>query len=203
MTGGDVEGPANEEGDVHFLEEDSEDDGADRHVARDAPCTNVSFGRPGMLAVHVVIAVAAGGALSLLPHRLVEGIVAVLFMAGAALLLFGSESHEEESGVDESGEAIAISAPTLRRVASVSFAVIFVGEWGDITQIATANLAAKYHDPIGVGVGALLGLWTVVAIGVVAGSKLVERVPLALVRRITGLILAALGVVSAVAAFRG
>jgi Ca2+/H+ antiporter, TMEM165/GDT1 family len=162
----------------------------------------VWIGAAAAFAVHVVIAVAAGGALSLLPHRLVEGIVAVLFLAGAMYLLFANESHEEEGGLDESGDA-QIAVPTFRRVASLSFAVIFVGEWGDITQIATANLAAKYHDPIGVGLGALLGLWTVVAIGVVAGSKLVERVPLALVRRITGVILAVLGVVSAVAAFRG
>ena len=163
----------------------------------------VWVGAAAAFAVHVVLAVAAGGALALLPHRLVEAIVAVLFLAGAALLLFGNESREEEAGLDESGSVAQIAVPTLRRVASVSFAVIFVGEWGDITQIATANLAAKYHDPIGVGVGALLGLWTVVAIGVVAGAKLVERVPLALVRRVTGVILAALGVVSAVAAIRG
>jgi putative Ca2+/H+ antiporter (TMEM165/GDT1 family) len=163
----------------------------------------VWVGAAAAFAVHVVIAVAAGGALALLPHRLVQGIVAVLFLAGAALLLLGKESHELEAGLDESGNVVEIAVPTLRRVASVSFVVIFVGEWGDITQIATANLAAKYHDPIGVGIGALLGLWTVVAIGVVAGSKLVERVPLELVRRITGVILAALGVVSAVAAIRG
>ena len=163
----------------------------------------VWVGAAAAFAVHVVIAVAAGGALALLPHRLVQGIVAALFFAGAALMLFGKEAHEEEAGLDESGNVVEIAVPTFRRVATLSFAVIFVGEWGDITQIATANLAAKYHDPIGVGVGALLGLWTVVAIGVVAGSKLVERVPLALVRRITGVILAALGVVSVVAAIRG
>jgi putative Ca2+/H+ antiporter (TMEM165/GDT1 family) len=163
----------------------------------------VWVGAAAAFAVHVVIAVAAGGALALLPHRLVQSIVAVLFLAGAALLLFGNQTREEEAGRDESGNVVEIAVPTLRRVASVSFVVIFVGEWGDITQIATANLAAKYHDPIGVGVGALLGLWTVMAIGVVAGSKLVERVPLALVRRITGVILATLGVVSAVAAIRG
>jgi Ca2+/H+ antiporter, TMEM165/GDT1 family len=163
----------------------------------------VWVGAAAAFAVHVVIAVAAGGALALLPHRLVQAIVAVLFFAGAALLLFGNEGREEAAGVDESGNEVETAATTFRRVAALSFAVIFVGEWGDITQIATANLAAKYHDPIGVGVGAVLGLWTVAAIGVVAGSKLVERVPLALVRRITGLILAALGVVSTVAAIRG
>ncbi|HEY5231347.1 MAG TPA: TMEM165/GDT1 family protein [Galbitalea sp.] len=163
----------------------------------------VWVGAAAAFAVHVVIAVAVGGALALLPHRLVEAIVAVLFFAGAALLLFGNEAREEEAGLDESGNAVEIAVPTFRRVATLSFVVIFVGEWGDITQIATANLAAKYHDPIGVGVGAVLGLWTVVAIGAVAGSRLVQRVPLGLVRRITGLILAALGVVSTIAAIRG
>ncbi len=163
----------------------------------------VWIGAASAFAVHVVIAVVAGGVLSLLPHRLVEGIVSALFLIGAAILLFRNETAEEEAGA-ESVEAVPeLVVPTMLRVVSLSFVVIFIGEWGDITQIATANLAAKYHDPLGVGIGALLGLWSVVAIGVIAGSKLVERVPLALVRRITGVILAALGVLSAVAAVRG
>lgn len=163
----------------------------------------VWIGAASAFAVHVVIAVAAGGVLSLLPHRLVQGIVAALFLIGAAILLFRNESAEEEAGVENAGASSEVVVPTMRRVVSLSFVVIFIGEWGDITQIATANLAAKYHDPLGVGIGAVLGLWAVVAVGVIAGSKLVERVPLALVRRITGVILAALGVLSAVAAIRG
>jgi Ca2+/H+ antiporter, TMEM165/GDT1 family len=161
----------------------------------------VWIGAASAFAVHVVIAVAAGGALSLLPHRLVEAIVAALFLLGAALLLFRNESSEEAAGLDEAGDEVI--APTMRRVVSLSFVVIFIGEWGDITQIATANLAAKYDDPLGVGLGAVLGLWSVVAIGVAAGSKLVERVPLEVVRRITGVVLAVLGLLSAVAAARG
>ena len=163
----------------------------------------VWIGAASAFAVHVVIAVAAGGVLSLLPHRLVEAIVSALFLIGAAILLFRNESAEEQAGAESAESAPEVVVPTMWRVVSLSFVVIFIGEWGDITQIATANLAAKYDDPLGVGVGAVLGLWSVVAIGVVAGSKLVERVPLALVRRITGLILAALGVLSAVAAVRG
>jgi putative Ca2+/H+ antiporter (TMEM165/GDT1 family) len=162
----------------------------------------VWIGAAAAFSIHVVIAVAAGGALSLLPHRLVESVVAVLFFAGAAYLLLGKDEPDDDP-TEEEDRVAAVTAPTLRRVASVSFAVIFVGEWGDITQIATANLAAKYHQPLSVGIGALLGLWTVVAIGVLAGAKLIEVVPLGLVRRITGLILAALGIVSVVAAVRG
>jgi putative Ca2+/H+ antiporter (TMEM165/GDT1 family) len=163
----------------------------------------VWIGAAAAFAVHVVIAVAAGGALALLPHRLVQAIVAALFLIGAALLLFGREEREQEQGLEEAEAAATVVQPTLRRVATVSFLVIFVGEWGDITQIATANLAAKYHDPLAVGIGACLGLWSVVAVGVLAGAKLIERVPLALVRRVTGVVLAALGVLSAIAAMRG
>ncbi|MDQ1484797.1 MAG: Ca2+/H+ antiporter, family [Actinomycetota bacterium] len=163
----------------------------------------VWVGAAAAFAVHVVIAVAAGGILDLLPHRVVEAIVALLFLAGAAVLLFGNSEEEADKGLDDAEAAAAVVAPTFRRVASLSFAVIFVGEWGDITQIATANLAAKYHEPIAVGLGAVLGLWAVVAVGILAGAKLVERVPLGLVRRITGVILVVLGVISGVAAIRG
>lgn len=152
--------------------------------------------------VHVVIAVTAGGLLSLLPHRVVEGIVAVLFAGGAALLLLGKEEHEVEEGI---GEAMEVEAqvrrtPTFRRVALTSFGVVFVGEWGDITQIATANYAARYHDPLSVAVGATLALWAVAALAVTAGKKVLDHVPVSVVRRVTGVVLAVFAVLSAVAA---
>src|SRR5947209_18626271 len=54
--------------------------------------------------VHVIIAVTAGGLLTLLPHRVVEIAVAVLFAIGAAIMLLGHESDEVASGVEESIE---------------------------------------------------------------------------------------------------
>jgi putative Ca2+/H+ antiporter (TMEM165/GDT1 family) len=161
---------------------------------------HVWLGAAAAFAVHVVIAVTAGGLIRLLPHRLVESIVAALFLVGAVILIFGLEASDED---DVSSVTTDDVPPTMRRVVSLSFVVIFVGEWGDITQIATANLAAKYDDPFAVGLGAVLALWAVVAIGVVAGAKIVQYVPLELVRRVTGGVLAILGVVSAVAAIRG
>lgn len=44
-------------------------------------------------------------------------------------------------------------------VAATSFTVILIAEFGDLTQIATATLAARYHDPVSVDLRALLGLW--------------------------------------------
>jgi putative Ca2+/H+ antiporter (TMEM165/GDT1 family) len=88
-------------------------------------------------------------------------------------------------------------------VFSTAFLVVFLGEWGDITQIATANYAAKYHSPLSVGVGATLGLWAVAGIGVLVGSKVLAKVPGRIVQRITAAILilfAVFGVVSALRA---
>lgn len=155
--------------------------------------------------VHVVIAVTAGGLLSLLPHRVVEGVVAALFTAGAALLLFGREENEIAGGVEEADQVSrgVPATPTFARVAATSFAVVFVGEWGDITQIATANYAARYHDPIAVAIGAVLGLWAVAGLAVTAGRKLLDHVPAGVIRRVTGIVMAGFAVLSATSAVRG
>jgi putative Ca2+/H+ antiporter (TMEM165/GDT1 family) len=159
----------------------------------------VFCGVAAAFAVHVVIAVAIGSVFSLLPRRLVLFVVAALFAAGAALLLLGREEAE-----DANRPARAIGAgQTPLRVALASFGVVFLGEWGDITQITTANLAARYGDPVSVGAGALLALWSVAALALTVGRGLVQRVPTRLVRRLTGLVLAALAVLTLVEAIRG
>ncbi|HEY1487470.1 MAG TPA: TMEM165/GDT1 family protein [Micromonosporaceae bacterium] len=157
----------------------------------------VLFGMMAAFTVHVVIAIAAGSLLHLLPHRALEAVVAALFLIGAILLLRGR--HEEEEG-EEALERRGLSPP---RVVFTSFAVIFVAEFGDLTQIVTANLAAKYHDPIAVGLGAVLALWSVGALAIFGGSRLIERVPLQVVTRIAAMIMAGLSVYSIVQAVRG
>ena len=67
--------------------------------------------------------------------------------------------------------------------------VIFVAEWGDLTQILTANLAAHYHDALSVGVGALLALWTVAGLAGVSGQRLLRLVDIATVRIVTAVVL--------------
>jgi putative Ca2+/H+ antiporter (TMEM165/GDT1 family) len=152
--------------------------------------------------VHVVIAVAAGQALTLLPQQVVESVVAALLLAGAAYLLLGSEEAVTREGVEE-GERAARVPPSFLRVALTSFGVVFVGEWGDITQIVTANYAARYAAPFSVGLGAVLALWAVTALAVTAGSKLLDHVSVTVVRRVTGVILLGFAAYSAVAAATG
>ena len=157
----------------------------------------VFCGVAAAFAVHVVIAVAIGSVFALLPDRLVLFVVAALFAGGSAFLLLGKEGDGEAA---EASRAVTSHNPV--RVALASFGVVFLGEWGDITQITTANLTARYGDPLSVGVGALLALWSVAALALTVGRGLVQRVPARLVRRITGVILAVLAVLTLVEAIR-
>ena len=150
-------------------------------------------GASAAFAVHVVIAVAIGGAISLVPHRYVDGLAAVLFLAGAVMALRDTEEKEED-GAEE-----AMSKVSSRRHAAAAFGVIFVAEWGDLTQVLTATMAARYHSPLSVGVGALAALVIVAALAVVAGKQL-SRVPVKIVRRITAAVLLVLAVVAGAAA---
>jgi putative Ca2+/H+ antiporter (TMEM165/GDT1 family) len=160
----------------------------------------VWLGASTAFVVHVVIAVTAGGLLRLLPAAVVEVVVAVLFAVGAAILLLGSDDAAAEDAAD--APDVPGGPVSSARMFWTSFGVVFVGEWGDITQLATANLAARYDDPVSVGVGAGLALITVVGLVLLAGDRLLRRVPLHLVRRGAGLLLALLAVLSVVSLLR-
>jgi putative Ca2+/H+ antiporter (TMEM165/GDT1 family) len=71
------------------------------------------------------------------------------------------------------GGAVSTAAdPSGWRPVLTAFAVIFVAEWGDLTQVLTASLTAQYHTPLSVGTGALLALWSAAAIAVTGGRHL-------------------------------
>jgi len=146
--------------------------------------------------VHVVIAVSVGVAVfELLPHRVVDALVALLFLVGA-VYSFRIRNQEEESA--------DVTAPRSGlRTAATATAVIFVAEWGDLTQILTANLAARYHSPLSVGIGALLALWAVAAVAVVSGSSLLRIISVHTLRVATAVVLVALSIYSAATAVLG
>ena len=144
------------------------------------------------LTVQAVVAVAAGRLLVLLPHTMVQVVIAVLFMGGAAYLIAVPEKVEETKG-EQIGERAGIVSPDWRVTLTV-FAIVALAEFGDITQILIANLTARYRDPWGVLLGAAAGFWVVAGFGVLAGSTITRYVPLGIVRRISGAILLGLGI---------
>ncbi len=148
-------------------------------------------------AVQMAIAASAGRLLALLPHRAVDAVVAAAFLAGSACLWLTSLRARYPGGADAARQGGR--APSFRLVAATSFGVVFLAEWGDITQLATANLAARY-DPLAVFAGATLGLWAVAALAIGVGARSLKLIPVAWVRRITALIMLGLAVYAAVAA---
>jgi Ca2+/H+ antiporter, TMEM165/GDT1 family len=160
----------------------------------------VWVGAAAAFTVQMAIAVTAGQLLALLPGHVVEAVVAALFIAGSVYLWLTSRRPQEPGSEDAvERDAFAASFP---RVAAMSFTVVFLAEWGDITQVTAANLAARY-GPLLVFTGATLGLWAVTAVAVSVGAKSLDFIPMVWVRRITALILLAMGIYTAVLAITG
>lgn len=159
----------------------------------------VFTGAAAAFVVHVFLAIVAGGLLALLPHRALEGVVAGLFLIGAVLMLRGRPEEEDEDLDIKEG-----TQPTFLRVSSTAFLVILVAEFGDLTQILTANLAARYHSDLpSVAIGAVLGLWAVAGLAIVGGRSLLRLVPLVVITRIAAVIMLVLAGFSLYSAIRG
>lgn len=155
--------------------------------------------------VQVLIAVTAGGLLALLPQRLVLGITFLLFAAGAVIMIRGGLASRaaELAEVEEEEREIAQrtgseSGTTPMRIVVTSFVVLFTAEWGDLSQLLTAGLAARTDEPVSVFIGSWSALLVVSGIAVLVGSWLRTRVPLWRVRLISGGILTALAIWTAI-----
>jgi Ca2+/H+ antiporter, TMEM165/GDT1 family len=155
-------------------------------------------GRPGAVwagaalafLVHAVIAVSVGTALfHLLPRSVVDALVAALFLGGAVYAWRAREDPEEELAV-----AATISR---RRTVATAAGVIFLAEWGDLTQVLTANLALRYHSPVSVGVGAVAGLWAVAGLAVWLGPRLLGVMSARTARTVAAVVLLVLTGVTA------
>src|ERR1700684_3015830 len=154
---------------------------------------HVWLGVAAAFAVHVTLSVVAGGLLTLAPRSVIDFVSAALFGGGAVWMLrAGARPDEDEPGPDAA--RMGAPPPGFLRVFATSFTVVFIGEWGDVTQITTANFVARYHDPLIIGAGALAALWSVSALAVFGGSKLLERVPVRWVRLVGAIALTSLGI---------
>jgi putative Ca2+/H+ antiporter (TMEM165/GDT1 family) len=161
----------------------------------------VWVGAASAFLVHVVIAVTVGAVLfRLVPHRALEGVVAGIFFAGGMLAI--RETLKERQREEGRSELVTKAAASHRQIAATAFVVIFLAEWGDLTQILTANLAAHYHSPFSVGVGALAALWSVAAIAVIGGKGMPRFLKVVTIRKVTAVVLFALAAYSAWLAIR-
>ena len=155
----------------------------------------VWLGAAGGFLVQVTLAMLAGGLISRLPDTPVKIAVAVLFTAGAVVLW-----RQRDDPVHASSSS-TLAAVSRTRIVSVSFMTLVVAEFGDLTQLTIASLAASTGQPVAVFLGGLLGLWTVAALAAIGGMAVLKRVPIRGVRTGAAVVFALLAVVSLVEAF--
>jgi putative Ca2+/H+ antiporter (TMEM165/GDT1 family) len=154
----------------------------------------VWLGAAGAFLLHVTIAVSIGEMLvMMLPRRAMAAVVAGLFLLGAvAAGCTSRQGSGRREAVRSQGMGVALTA----------FVVIFVAEWGDLTQVLIADLAVRYHAALSVAVGALAALWTVAAIAVTSGQLLLRHVEVRTIRRVTAVVAVFLAAYSAWSAVR-
>jgi Ca2+/H+ antiporter, TMEM165/GDT1 family len=143
--------------------------------------------------VQCLLAVTVGGLLARLPATPVALGAAALFAVGAVILWRGARSAEAteiEAERELAGRA-RVGARGWRAVGA-SFAVVFLAEWGDLSQLFTAGLAARSADPVSVFVGAFGALLVVSALAVLIGRALLRRLRPALLRRVGAVVCALL-----------
>ena len=137
--------------------------------------------------VQTVVAVLAGGLIARLPRTPVELFACAMFLLGGVLLLRGAGRADEEEAETEAEFGARASRQVVGwRVVTLSFTVLFLAEWGDLSQILTASLVVRYDDPVSVFVGAFLALVVVSGLAAALGRTLLTRMRLSTLRRIGG-----------------
>ena len=127
-----------------------------------------------------MVSIAFGSALGFLPQRTVHFASASLFLLFALLMWRRTDPEEDTKSKGASNNAFFKTVWT-------SFIVIFVAEWGDLTQLATATLAAKYRSPLTLFAAATLALWASSALAIALGSQLKHLLRPSTLRKIAAL----------------
>ena len=153
----------------------------------------VVLGAIAAFAVLNLLAVLFGAAVAAwLPEWVVTAAVALLFAwFGIAALRFEEDDDEE------------IEEKPGHGVFATTFLMIFLAEFGDKTQIAVAGMGSA-ADAAPTWVGATLALATTSVLGVYAGRRLLNKLPLHWIHRISGvffLLLALLAVLRLLGVF--
>ena len=147
----------------------------------------VFFGAALGLTMQSLIAVGAGSLLAQFPARYVQIGSGVVFLGCAILMWIRSPEDGEE------GEAKAATGfwKTLWTV----FAVVFIAEFGDLTQIGTAAFEAKYHAWVVILLASTLALWCVAAIAVFVGNRAGKLLNPRITQKVAAVIFASIGIV--------
>ncbi len=150
-------------------------------------------------AVQSLVAVTLGGLLGRLPTTPVHLVAALLFAVGAVVLWRGADAAdaEEEQAEAEFSQKVGTGRTGALAAIATSFGVLFLAEWGDLSQLLTAGLAARYDDPVSVFAGAWVGLLLVSGAAALLGKALLTRLRLSTIRRVGAGVCGVLAVLTA------
>jgi putative Ca2+/H+ antiporter (TMEM165/GDT1 family) len=146
----------------------------------------VFLGAAGAFVVQSLVAVTFGRLLSALPQRVVHIGAGLVFLV-LAVLMWRRDATDEDAGITRRDGFL--------KSAGSAFVVIFLAEWGDLTQLATATLAAQYAAPVTIFISATLALWTVTGIGALAGHFAGRRLQPKFLQRLAAIVFAGAGIV--------
>jgi len=148
--------------------------------------------------VQCLVAVAAGRLVALLPQQPVRIVAAALFAVGAIVLVrsAGRAATAEREREEEFERRVGYVKRSGLHAAAASFLVLFVAEWGDLSQLLTAGLVAQGRHPLGVFAGSWAALTLISAGAILLGRVLMRYVSLSLIQYIGAAVCALLAVVT-------
>ena len=133
------------------------------------------------------VAVLFGSVISLFPKEGVRIVAGALFLVFAVAMWLRAQPDPEKDGD-------ATQQRSFVATIGLAFMVIFIAEWGDLTQLATAALAAKYPKPFTILSASILALWAVSAIAIVIGHHLKKHISAQLVQRVAAVAFVIIGI---------
>lgn len=145
----------------------------------------IAFAFLNTLAVVFGVAIA-----SWLPQYVVSATVALLFAIFGIHALRVDDEDDDEEIEEKSGHSIFFT----------TFLLITVAEFGDKTQLAVVALGSTAL-PLAVWLGATAALATTSALGVLAGRTILQKIPLVLLHRLSGVIFLLLAAVASYDAY--
>jgi len=146
----------------------------------------VFLGVAAAFVIQSAVAVLCGSLLSLFPARYVRFGAGIMFLVFALAMWIRSQPNAPEKSEQ--------SKPSFWKMVGLSFMVIFIAEWGDLTQLATAALSAKYPNPVIILSAAILALWSVSGIAIIIGHRLKHVIAPKVFQRIAAVVFVIIGI---------
>ena len=135
------------------------------------------------LVLGVMLAFLLADGLAILVGSYIDAVVPVTTvkaLSGLVFILFGILILKEKGEEEESEQSLSARGAFLS-----GFSIIFLSEWGDKTQIASALFATEY-DPLMVFAGVMIALFILTLMAIFLGRYLSRRIDRKLMSRVAG-----------------